>query len=256
MAWLEGVRGALLDVDGTLLIGGEAVPGAASALRRLRDRGIRYRITTNTTRRPRAGVAAVLRRAGIEVESDEILNPAVLARRRILDSGRLRAALLVPDESRADFDGVEVVRRAPDWVVVGDLGRGFTWDRLNEAFGWLREGAGFLALHKNRYWHAGGEGPVLDAGAWVAGLEYAAAIEAEVVGKPSPEFFALALAALGLGPGEVLVVGDDVTTDGRGGAAAGCRTAAVRTGKFDERDLERERFRPDLLLDSVADLLA
>ncbi len=256
MAWVDGTRGVLLDVDGTLLLGDRAVPGAARSLERLRERKIRYRITTNTTRRSRASIAAVLGAAGIPVQQDEILNPAVLARRRILESGRRRAALLVADEARVDFEGVTPVEQSPEWVVVGDLGREFTWERLNAAFGWLREGAGFLALHKNRYWHAGDRGLVIDAGAYVAGLEFAAGVAAEVVGKPSPGFFALALGALGLPPAEVLVVGDDVATDGRGGAAAGCRTAAVRTGKFREQDLERESFRPDLLLDSVADLLA
>ena len=51
------------------------------------------------------------------------------------------------------------------------------------------------------------------------------------------------------------MVGDDLLNDGRGAAQAGCRTAIVRTGKYREEDLRRESFRPDLLLDSVAELL-
>jgi ribonucleotide monophosphatase NagD (HAD superfamily) len=51
-----------------------------------------------------------------------------------------------------------------------------------------------------------------------------------------------------------MVVGDDLENDGRGPAAAGCRAALVRTGKFADRMLEGIDWRPDLLLDSIAEL--
>ena len=255
MAWLAAVRGVLLDVDGTLLDGDREIPGAAECVARLGRNGVALRLLTNTTRRSRRATAAALGRAGIAVAPELIVAPSVLARRSILESGRTRAVLLVADDVLEDLSGVERVDERPDWVVVGDLGRGFTWERLNHAFLCLREGAGLLALHRNPYWYAGEEqGLVLDAGAFVVALEYAAGVRAAELGKPSPAFYALALAEMGLSPAEVLVVGDDVHNDGRGGAAAGCRTALVRTGKFDEEQLRGAGFRPDLLLDSIADL--
>jgi HAD superfamily hydrolase (TIGR01458 family) len=184
-----------------------------------------------------------------------VLQPAVLARRMILDSGRLRTGLLVPAEVREDLAGIEEDRQAPDWVVVGDLGRGFGFEPLNEAFRWLRGGARLLALHKNPFWQPSPEeGWVLDAGAFVAALEYAAGVRADVVGKPSPEFFRLALRDMNLEPQQVLVVGDDVVADGRGAAAVGCRTALVKTGKFTGLEAELAGFEPDVVVDSVAQL--
>jgi len=256
MSWIEGVRGVLFDIDGTLLHGDRAVPGVAEVFARLDARGIAYRLITNTTRRSRAAIGIVLDDAGFRLDAEQILTPAVLARRRILDSGRRRAALLVPEAARVDFEGVEDVEERPDWVVLGDLGTGFTFAVLNRAFRWLHEGAGFLALQKNPYWHAGDAGLVLDAGAYVAGLEFASGVAAEVVGKPNPAFFELALETLSLPPAEVLVVGDSVENEGRGAAAAGCRTAMVRTGSFSDRDLAPAGYVPDLLLDSAAELLA
>lgn len=252
---IAGLRGVLLDIDGTLLAGDRAIPGAADCLERLTARGLAWRLTTNTTRRPRSAVARVLRRAGIEVSAERILAPAVLARRRILESGRLRASLLVPAPTRVDLDGVRPVATRPDWVVVGDLGRGFSWSRLNRAFRQLRGGARLLALHKNPWWHAGDAGPTIDAGAFVAGLEYASGCEAEVVGKPSRVFFDLALELIELPAQAVLVVGDDPLNDGCGGAAAGCRTALVRTGKLAAGASAPSAYVPDLVLDSIADLL-
>ncbi len=254
MVWIRGVRGALVDVDGTLLVADRAVPGAAEFLTRLKASGIAVRVTTNTTRRPIARVAAVLNEQGIPLAPTEILAPSILARARILDSGRRRAALLVPEGALKDFEGVECVEEDPDWVVLGDLGDDLTVDLLNRAFAWIRGGATLLALQKNRYWIAGEKGPRLDAGPFVAALEFATEIRAEVLGKPSPDFFGQALAMIGRSAAETLVVGDDVTTDVRGGAGAGCRTALVRTGKFDPRALAVESVEPDLVIDSVADL--
>ena len=255
MAWIPEARGVLMDVDGTLLLGDAAAPGAAAVLRNLRAARIPFRLTTNTTRKSRAAVARSLRDVGIEVADTEVLAPSILARRRILESGRQRALLLVTDDAASDFEGVESTHDShADWVVVGDLGPGFTWEILNRAFHALRSGARLLALQKNRSWHAGPSGILMDAGPFVAALEYAADTQAEILGKPSRAFFELALEVLGLESAHVLVVGDDIDNDGRGGAAAGCCTALVRTGKFRDAALVSSNWRPDLLLDSIGDL--
>ena len=255
MSWVPGVRGVLFDVDGTLLHDDRPIPGAAEALDRLRARGVPFRLTTNTSRRPRSAIASVLRRGGFRVEDGEVLAPCVLARRRILASGRTRAAFLLPGAAREDFEGVREDESRPDWVVVGDLGRDFTWERLNRAYHWIQNGAALLALHKNRVWDNGADGVVLDAGPFIVALEYATGVVAELVGKPSRPFFELALADLGLTAGEVMVVGDDFEADCGGGSAAGCRTALVLSGKTAREDAVRSPVRPDLVLDSVAALL-
>jgi HAD superfamily hydrolase (TIGR01458 family) len=252
--WAE-VRGLLIDIDGTLLANDRAIPGADDLIARLRREGLPFRLFTNTTRRSRRSIAGVLAEAGLSIDSSEILTPSLLARRVILASGRPRARLLVPEEARADFAGVVEEDDHPDWVVVGDLGGGFTFDRLNAAFLALRAGARLLALQKNRFWFAGASGWVLDAGPFVAALEYATGMSSVVVGKPSRSFFRLALAHLRLPAHDVLVVGDDVVADIGGGRQAGCRTALVRTGIFRGGRLGRELVRPDLIIDSVARLL-
>jgi len=255
VTWVPGVRGVLFDVDGTLLENDRPIPGAPAALDRLRAHGIPFRLTTNTSRRPRSAIASVLRRGGFSVEDREVLAPCVLARRRILESGRTRAAFLLPAAAREDFEGVVEDEARPDWVVVGDVGRDFTWERLNRAYHFIRGGATLLALHKNRVWDNGVDGIVLDAGPFVAALEYAAEVTAELVGKPAPPFFDLALADIGLPAAEVMVVGDDLEADCGGGAAAGCRTALVLSGRTRREDVEISLLRPDLVLESVASLL-
>jgi ribonucleotide monophosphatase NagD (HAD superfamily) len=100
------------------------------------------------------------------------------------------------------------------------------------------QGAPLLAIAQNRYFMAA-DGLNLDAGAFVAGLEYAAGLRAEVIGKPAAAMFHTACAQLGLPPEQVVMVGDDVEADVLGALDAGLQAALVRTGKFREDDADR-----------------
>jgi ribonucleotide monophosphatase NagD (HAD superfamily) len=87
-----------------------------------------------------------------------------------------------------------------------------------------------------------------------AGLEYAAGIEATVLGKPSAPYFEAAVAALASDPEDTWMVGDDVEADVEGAQRAGLRGVLVRTGKFREDGLARSGVEPDAVVDSIADV--
>jgi HAD superfamily hydrolase (TIGR01458 family) len=256
MSWVRGVAGALIDLDGTLVEAGRGpFDGAADFLQRIRQQGLPYRICSNTSRRSRADVAAAMAAAGLRVRPGDVVLPASLARRTIAESGRVRVMLLVPDGCRLDFVGLDPVDAGGDWVVLGDLGRELTVDRLDAAFRALRDGASLLALHRNPFWNAGpGRGWVLDAGAYAAALELASGKTATVVGKPARAFYELALAELGVEAGRTLMIGDNVANDLVGAAEAGCKTCLVRGTAFREDALAAAPVRPDLLVESVAAL--
>jgi len=256
MSWVPGIAGALIDLDGTLMEAGRGpMEGAAAFLDRLHRSELPYKICSNTSRRSRADVAAAMAAAGLRVRSGDIVLPASLARRTIAASGRVRVMLLVPGACREDFAGLDLVDSGGDWVVVGDLGRELTVDRLDAAFRALRDGASLLALHRNPFWNAGPErGWVLDAGAYAAALEFATGKTATVVGKPARAFYELALAELGAGAERTLMIGDNVANDLVGAAEAGCRTCLVRGTAFREDALAASPVRPDLIVDAVAQL--
>jgi HAD superfamily hydrolase (TIGR01458 family) len=136
----------------------------------------------------------------------------------------------------------------PDYVLVGDLGEDFGYRRLNAAFRHLMEGAQLLALQKNRYWQTD-FGLALDAGPFVAALEFASGKAASVVGKPERDFFRLALEDMGCEAGQVAMVGDDAEADVEGARRAGLVGIQVRTGKW-----RSDVAGADLVIDSVAEL--
>jgi HAD superfamily hydrolase (TIGR01458 family) len=246
----------LLDVDGVLHVSGEPIAGAARAVGRLRDSGHRLRFVTNNTTRSRATLAGELRDLGVHLD-DEELQTAPRAAARALAGKRVLA--LTMEALVEDLEGVQLVGEGADAVLLGgadespETGRVFSYMNLARAFGELENGARLYCLHKNKWWQTG-RGPLLDAGVFVAGLEYAADIDATVLGKPSVAFFEAALEALDAEPSLTWMVGDDVDADIAGAQGLGMRTVLVRTGKFRPDDVERSGVMPDAIVSSVAQL--
>ena len=237
----------MLDLDGTLYVGNEPVAGAREATERLRQSGLVLRYVTNTTRVPRRAVVERMRALGFVAEEEEVFTPAWAASRLI---GGRSCLPLVDESIHQDLGGAWLTEESPEVVLVGDLGEGFTYSRLDAAFRCLMEGAELVALQKNRYWQ-NTSGLSLDAGPFVAALEYASGKAAAVVGKPEESFFRAALEDMELGAHEVAMVGDDAEADVVGAKKAGLSGIQVRTGKWRPGGDEGEA---DLVLDSVAGL--
>ncbi len=238
-AGLAELRGVLLDIDGVLYVGAAPVPGAVEAVARLRAVGLPIRFVTNTTRQPRRAILERLAGMGFPVAEDELFTPAVAAQ-AWLRARSARPFLLVHPDLLEDFRGFP--SDGGDAVVLGDAGEAFTYAALNRAFRLILAGAPLLALAANRYFRQT-DGLSLDAGAFVAALEYASETRAEVLGKPAAAFYRSAVAGLGCAPGDAVMVGDDVDADVNGAIAAGIAGILVRTGKFragDEARLDRK----------------
>ena len=245
----------LLDLDGVLYVGDEPVRGAQAAVEALRKHGLALRFVTNTTTRSHGDTVDKLHRLGFAVGADEVMTPAALAVRHCQEQGHRRVGLIMGDAVKRDFMGLEEVREGADAVIVGDLGEGFAYAPLNRAFRMVMEGAELIALQKNRFWMTP-DGLALDAGPFVAALEYATGQEAFVVGKPASGFFASVLADAGVEAGQAVMIGDDVETDVGGALAAGLAGVLVRTGKFREDRLRASGVRPTAIVNAIGDVPA
>lgn len=178
------------------------------------------------------------------VEPQHLFTPSAAACRFLERDGVQRIHVTDPSALCEDFAVFDLVDADPEAVVMGDLHEGFTWGRLNQLFQMVRSRSRLVALHRNRYCRRE-SGTSLDLGPFVAALEYAADIRADVVGKPASAFFDLALADLGLDADEVVMVGDDIEADIGGAQHAGLRAIQVETGKYTPCDRERPTIRPD-----------
>jgi len=241
----------LLDLDGVLYVGDQSLPDAAWAVRHLREAGFGLAGVTNTTTQSRHTITEKLVEMDIPLAEDQIHTPAALAMVRIGDKS---AHLFVHDELREDFSSIHEDKDQPDFVVMGDIGgEGYPPETLREIFLHMMNGAQLLALHKNRFWQKP-DGLHLDLGVFVTAIEYATGREAEILGKPSADFFHDICRNIGTDPAQTLMVGDDVESDIGGAKDAGLKTALVQTGKYREDFVKQSGIKADLVLPSIADL--
>ena len=151
-----------------------------------------------------------------------------------------------------DFSDFSLNVENPQAVVLGDMGHGFTFGLLNSLFKKILNGAKLVAMHKNKYWHSGGE-LTLDLGAFVSALEFAADKEAVLIGKPSPYLFQLAVKPWQIPFQSIYMVGDDMVSDVGGANNVGMKSVLVKTGKFSKEGVVPLGDKPNYIINSIAD---
>ncbi len=249
---LDTIDALLVDIDGVLTIGNEVIPGAAEALASVRARGIEVRYLTNTTIYCRHTLQEHMQALGFSMQMDHLVTPTFVAAEYLRSQGATRYLPLLLPDAQLEFPGLDVDEVNPEFVVVGDMGAGFNFPRLNMAFRALLNGAQLVALHKKRFWRTE-DGLFLDAGPFVMALEYAAGVGAVVMGKPSAAYFRRVLDDLDMAPDRVAMIGDDIEIDVRGSQQMGMHGWLVKTGRFRREDLSHGIW-PDRIFESIDDL--
>jgi HAD superfamily hydrolase (TIGR01450 family) len=230
---------ALLDLDGVLYVGPDAVPHAAPAVTHARRAGMRLAfVTNNASRRPEV-VAAHLTSLGIAAEPHDVVTSGQAAVRylaaRLAPGSRV---LVVGTEGLAEeveAGGLRPVRRAEEAdAVLQGLSTTTSWADLAEAAVAIRSGALWVAGNRD-VTYPSPRGPVPGNGALVAALEVATGLSPVVVGKPEPELHQASVERVGAR--KPLVVGDRLDTDVLGARTTGADSLLVLTGVTDEAEL-------------------
>src|SRR5688572_19800809 len=248
-------HGFLIDMDGVIYRERQLIPGAERFIASLIDREIPFAFLTNNSQRTRRDVAMKLSRMGIFVDESHIFTCA-MATARFLAAQKPGGTAFVIGEGgllqALHKNGYAVVDDDPDYVVVGE-GRTFNMEIVEAAVRMILRGSKLIATNLDPNCPtASGMRP--GCGAIVAMLETATGLKAFSVGKPSPIMMRAARKELGLATDETIMIGDTMETDILGGVSLGYRTVLVLTGSTHRDDLVRYAYRPDHVLDSVADL--
>jgi len=252
-------RGWLLDLDGTVYLGEQLIPGAAEAIAALRGAGRCVAFLSNKPLQTRDDYAAKLTRLGVPAAADEVINSSlVLARHlRALDPG---APVYVigepPMQAEMAAHGFEVRNdERVRWVVIA-FDRTFTYAKLNTALQAVRGGARLIATNPDRTCPVEG-GEIPDCAGMIAAVEAVTNTKVEtIVGKPSPIMLEVALRALGCVAHESVIVGDRVETDIAMGKQLGLATILVLSGVTHSDDPRIAALAPDHVLRSVRELIA
>ena len=251
---LERYRAFLLDIDGVLVRGGEPIPGATEAVEALQARG-QVLLLSNNSSRSRAGVAERLGDLGFAFKPEAIVPSSYVVARWLLEAeGPSPVWTIGEDGLRAELElaGHRIV--SPDeaeWLVVG-ICWDFNYAMLAEALRFRLNGGRYIATNTDGTFPTP-EGLKPGAGAMVGALEGMGFHPQEVVGKPSPIAYRIALEHIKARGDAVLMIGDRLETDILGARDSGIDSALVLTGISSREDIQSQGIQPTWIAE---DLLA
>lgn len=243
------IKAILFDISGVLHVDNEPVTGAIEAIQLARDEQIAVRFVTNTSRKTSTDMLQSLLQMGFDLSVEEVLT-APGAVKLALQQRNLRPYCLVHEKLRPEFADLD--QSSPNAVVIADAADGFNYANMNRAFQLVMDGAPILGIGLNRYFRQNEE-LLLDAGPFIAALEFACDVEAEILGKPAKAFFQTAVESTGFAAEEVLMIGDDAFADVEGALAADLRGCLVQTGKYTPGDEDKIRHPGAWVLPSVVE---
>jgi HAD superfamily hydrolase (TIGR01450 family) len=252
--------GYALDLDGTVYLGEELLPGAAETIRGLREAGAKVIFITNKPLSTAAQYAAKLTALGIPTEADDVVTAVEALVHYLGERHRERRLLLVSEEvvaERLAADGFHLTEDpAEAEVVVVSFDRTFSYAKLHAAYRAIREnGAVIVATNPDPYCPTP-DGGLPDCAAMLAAIEACTGARAEaVVGKPSRYMAEALLARLGVDAADVAVVGDRLATDVVLGQSVGAAGILVLTGATPAGAATANGVKPDYVLDGIHELL-
>ncbi len=253
MNTLSAVKGILFDLDGVLYIGSQAVEGAIEAVRKIQASHIQCRFVTNTSTLSLTSLQQKINALGFSIPTNQIISAPQATYLYLKRQQNPVCRLLLAKDVKQNFEEFDQAGKQVDYIVIGDIGDTWSYSLLNQAFNDLMQGAKLIAIHKNRFWQTE-HGLQMDIGGFVEALEYASGVKAMIIGKPSPDFFQIALDDMGLKPAEAAIIGDDIDADVGGGQQVGFTGVLVKTGKYRQSYAEASTIKPHLTIDSIADL--
>jgi NagD protein len=250
------IKSWLTDMDGVLVHEGHALPGAAELIKQWQDSETPFLVLTNNSIYTPRDLSARLRAIGLDVPEERIWTSA-LATANFLKSQKPDGTAFVLGEAgmtTALHDiGYVMTDQNPDYVVLGET-RNFNFDSLTRAIRLINNGARFIATNPDATGPSA-EGVLPATGSVAALITKATGKEPYIVGKPNPMMFRSAMRKIGAHSESTGMIGDRMDTDVVAGIEAGLHTVLVLTGIADQAEIEKYPFRPNEILNSVADLV-
>ena len=246
----------LTDMDGVLVHEGQALPGAAEFLDRLRERERPFLVLTNNSIFTARDLRARLLASGLDVPEASIWTSALATAQFLSDQVPNGSAYVIGEAgltTALHAVGYVLTETAPDFVVLGET-RTYSFEAITKAIRLILAGARFIATNPD-VTGPSAEGPTPATGSVAAMITKATGREPYFVGKPNPMMFRSALNRIEAHSENTYMVGDRMDTDVVAGIEAGLETILVLTGSTARDEVERYPFRPSRILPSIAEAI-
>lgn len=257
---LKEIECFVFDMDGTLYLGNNVIPGAHELIQKLEDKGIKYFYFTNNSSRSPIEYVERLKRLGFPgVELGKILTSGHVMIHYLKTHYKEAKVFLCGTpalESQFREAGIELLPAEAEECDAVVLGFDTTMDyrKMDNACRLIAKGAAFLATNIDRVCPLEGGAFMIDCGSMCKAIEHATGVPAKFTGKPFPETVEHILAAAGTEKRKTAMVGDRFYTDVMTAINGGIVSIAVLSGETTLSELEESGERIDYILESVMDI--
>ena len=243
----------LIDLDGVLKLGNSPAPDVKEFFEFINENKIPSCILSNSTLRTGEQVIEFFASHKIELTIPAIT--AFEATLSFVKKNYKKIQVYCREYLIHHFDGM-IDNENPDAVVIGDIEDKWNYQIMNDIFKKVFAGADFIAMHKNKYWNPQGE-LLIDAGAFITGIEFASGKEATLIGKPSPLYFKSALEKMNSKFEDgFYMIGDDVENDVGAAQKLGGKGILMCTGKTKYTFDESVKIKPDFEAQSLMEVIS
>lgn len=252
---MDVVKNYLIDMDGVLVQGRRAIPGAQEFINKLKARNAKFLVVTNNPLYSQADLAYRLRAIGLDIPPKNIFTSA-MATALFLNAQHPRGTAFVIGESGLTSAlheiGYIITDHQPDYVVLGET-FAYNFEQITRAVRLVAAGARFLATNPDP---AGPTetGIVPACGAMAALIEKTTGRTPFFVGKPAPLMMRYAMNYLEVHSQNTIMVGDRMDTDIIAGMQAGMDTILVLSGLTSREQLSAYPFKPTYVMETVAEI--
>ena len=233
----------LIDMDGVLRLGKTPAESAAEFLSYIRSSNRKACILSNSTLDDSTGFKKFFDDNSIECSIP--IMTTVEATLKYVKNNYKSVQIHCDENIKSLFDEF-TDNENPEAIIVGDIGKQWNFEIMNDIFKKVLNGADFIAMQKNKFWNTPEDGLLLDAGSFIKAIEFAVGREAVLIGKPSPLYFQTALQFIGLDKSQkFLMLGDDLETDIIGAQNLNSKAILIYTGKTNKEMVENSNIKPD-----------
>ena len=266
MESFKNIRALIIDMDGVLWHGTQAMPGLVEFFQALNDLDIRYILATNNASLTPEQYVTKLANMGVTVSQKQILTSGMAtalylservnpketrvfvvgedgATQPLLELGFTLTGLYEVDNSdKPEQKGADIVVCGKDETL--------SWAKLATASLNIRAGASFIGTNADTTLPTE-HGVTHGNGAILAALEVATGVSPTIIGKPEPIIYQQALSLLGVSPEQTVALGDRLETDILGAVRTGIRSIMVLTGISSEADLQESDYQPTWVMEDI-----
>jgi 4-nitrophenyl phosphatase len=257
--FLKDIKALMIDIDGTLLRGNDALPGLVDFFQFLNNQHIKFQIASNNATKTLESYLQKISAFGADLNIDNILTCSTVTALYLQEKYPKGKVYMIGQsglQQALTQAGIRIVERMDepvDAVVVGG-DYSLTYEKLKYACLHLQQGAEFIGTNPDLLYPTD-EGLVPECGMTLVMLETATNIKPVIMGKPNHFMFELGMKKMGVKPHETAMLGDRLETDILGGQKAGMKTILVETGVDHTESVISKGIQPDLIVNNLNELV-